>query len=157
MMKNSSPDSSPLHGGPEQSSPIEQQMVCHCIADSFQDILNEEEDFPTAPLDDDVWLEEPVPDRNLCIHEQSQLHDLCPYPCPYSLDQLHPTPGNAATPHYEMMDLSDTFNFPDIMTTTSNEDIPDLDDDLDLEYGLNKVLYSSNFQHMKLNGYICEH
>ena len=33
-----------------------------------------EEDFPTSPLDDAIWLEDPVPDRHLCIHGQSQLH-----------------------------------------------------------------------------------
>ena len=44
-----------------------------------------EEHFPAAPLSDDVWMEEPVPDRHLCINEHSQ-HDFCPYPCPYSLD-----------------------------------------------------------------------
>ena len=36
------------------------------------------EHFPTAQLIDDVWMEEPVPDRHICIHEQSQPHDLCP-------------------------------------------------------------------------------
>ena len=54
-------------------------MDCHFTStpstnDSFQDATAEEEDFPTAPLDDDIWLEDPVPDRHLCIHEQSQLH-----------------------------------------------------------------------------------
>ena len=110
-------------------------MVCHHTVDSFQDITNEEEeeeeeeeDFPTAPLHDDVWLQQPVPDRHLCIHEQSQPHDLCPYPCQYSLDQLHPSPGSASTSHYKMMDLSDTFDFPDVMKTTKNEDISHPDD-----------------------------
>ena len=102
-------------------------MVHHCTADSFQDITNKE-DFPTAPIDDDIWLEEPVPDRHLCIHKQSQPHNLCPYSCPYSLDQLHPAPGNAPTLHYEMMDLSNICDFPDVITAASNEDIPDLDD-----------------------------
>ena len=73
-------------------------------------------------------MDEPVPDRHLCINEQSQLHDLCPYPCPYSLDQLHLTPENTLSPHYEVMDLSDIFDFPDVMTTASDEDIPGLDD-----------------------------
>ena len=59
-------DSRPLHGPTEQSSPLEQQMVCHHTDDSFQEATNEgkEEVFPTTPLDDDVWLEEPVPDRH---------------------------------------------------------------------------------------------
>ena len=133
--ENSSMDSSPLHSRTEQPSPIEQQMAHHLTDDSFQNIINEEEDedFPTTPLDDDVWLEEPVPDRHICIHEQSQPHNLCPYHCLYSLDQLHPPPGNAPTSHYEMVDFSVIFNFPDVKTTASDEDIPDLGDVLDLE------------------------
>ena len=70
-------------------------MAHHLTDDSYQDVTSEEEveeHFPTAPLDDDVWMEEPVPDRYLCIHEQSQPHNLWSYPCPYSLDQLHLTP-----------------------------------------------------------------
>ena len=27
-----------------------------------------EEDFPTAPLDDSAWSEEPIADRDFCIH-----------------------------------------------------------------------------------------
>ena len=58
--------------------------------DSFQDATTEEEEgFPTAPLDDDIWLEEPVPVRHLCIHEQLQTHYQCSYPSQYSLDPLH--------------------------------------------------------------------
>ena len=30
--------------------------------------------------------------------------------------------------YYEMMDLSDISDFPDVLTATSDEDIPDLDD-----------------------------
>ena len=134
---DSSIDSSPLHGRTEQSSPVEHQMAHHLTTDSFQDVPSEEEEeaeehFPTAPLDDDVWMEEPVPDRHLCIHEQSQAHDLCPYPCLYSLDQLHPTPKYAPAPQH--MDLSNSFNFPDVMITTSDEDIPRQEDFLDFEY-----------------------
>ena len=86
--KSSSTDGRQLHGRTEQSSPAEQQMAHHLTDDSFKDVLSEEEEveehIPTAPLDDDVWMEEPVPDRHLCIHEQSRAHDLCPYPCPNS-------------------------------------------------------------------------
>ena len=40
-------------------------MVCHHTDDFLQNVTNEEEeDFPTAPLDDDIWMEEPVPDRH---------------------------------------------------------------------------------------------
>ena len=116
------------HSMLEQNSLHLFTTVHHLTDDSFQNFTNEEEDFPTAPLDDDIWIKEPVPDRHFCFHEQSQPHDLCPYPCLYSLDQLHPTPENAPTPHYEMIELSDLFDLPHLMTTTSNEDIPDLDD-----------------------------
>ena len=71
-------------------------------------------------------MEEPVPDRHLCIHEESQPHDLCPYPFPYSLDQLHPVPEYASAPQYMVLNI--IFNFPDVMTTASNEDIPSLED-----------------------------
>ena len=102
-----STDSSQLHERAKQSSPVQQHMD-----DSIQDATNEEEeDCPTALLYDDIWLEEPVPDRHLCIHELSQLHDQCPYPCLYSLDQLHSTPEDTPTPHYETMDLSDLSDF----------------------------------------------
>ena len=102
---------------------------------SFQD-ATAEEDFPTTPLDVDIWLEDPVPDRHLCIHEQSQL--LCKhyYPCPYSLDLPHSTPEDAPAPYYKMMDLSDISDLQDVMTTTNDEDIPDLEDFLDFKCGL---------------------
>ena len=37
---------------------------------------NMEEHFPTVPLDDDFWMEDPVPERHLCIHDTAQ-HTLC--------------------------------------------------------------------------------
>ena len=90
--------------------------------DPFQEATTEEEeDFPTAPLDDDIWLEDPVPGRCLCIHEQSQPHFLCSYHCTYKLEDTQAS-------YYEIMDLSDIPDFQDMMTTTSDEDIPDLDD-----------------------------
>ena len=67
---------------------------------SFQDATTEEqENFPRAALDDDIWLEEPVPFRHLCIYEQSQPHYQCSYPCPYSLDLLHSAPEDAPAPY----------------------------------------------------------
>ena len=132
--ESSSTDGRHLHGRREQSSPVEQEMACQLTNDSFQNVPSEEEEveehFPTTPLDDDVWIEEPVPDRHLCIHEQSQAHDPCPYPCPYSLKQIHLTLKYAPTP--QCMDLSNIFNFPDVVTTASNEDIPGLEDVLGL-------------------------
>ena len=130
---NSSIDSNPLHDRTEHSSPVEQQLACHLTDDSSQDITSEEEEveehFQTTPLDDAIWMDEPVPDRHLCIHEHSQPHNLCPYPCSYSLDQLHLTPEYAPAPQY--MELSN-INFPDVMTTASNKDIPSLEDVLGL-------------------------
>ena len=45
---------------------------------------SEEEDFQTVALDEEHWIIDPVPDRHLCIHEHSQPHSLCCYPCPYT-------------------------------------------------------------------------
>ena len=105
--------------------------------DPFQDITaEEEEDFPTTSLDDDIWLEDPVPDRHLCIHKQSQPHFLCSYPCWYSLNLPPPVPEDTTALYYKMMDHNDISDFQDVMTITSDEDIPDLDDVLDFEHGI---------------------
>ena len=90
----------------------------------------EEEHFPTAPLDDDILMDEPVLDRHLCIHEHSQPHDLCPYPCLDNLDQVHLTLEYALAPQY--MDLSDLFSVPDVMTAASDKDISSLEDVFEL-------------------------
>ena len=96
--------------------------------DPFQDTTGEKEDFPTAPLDEDIWLEDSVPDRHLCIHEQSQPHYQCSYPCPYSLDLPHSAPEDAPATYYKIMDLSNISDLQDVMTTASDEDILDLED-----------------------------
>ena len=119
-------ESNPFHDRAEPSSLVQYHINYHqtstpSIVDPFQDTTAEEEDFPTAALDDNILLEDPVLDRFLCIHEQSQPRFLCFYPWPYRLE-------DAPAPYYEMMDLSDIFDFQDVMTTTSDEDIPDLDD-----------------------------
>ena len=46
---------------------------------------------------------------------------------PYSLDLLCSTPEDARTPYYEMMELGNISDFQHMMTTTSDEDIPDPD------------------------------
>ena len=101
-------------------------MACH-LTSADKEEEDDEEQFPTAPLNDNVWMEESVQNRHLRIHEHSQ-HDLCPYSCPYSLDQLCLAPDY--TPQY--MDLSDIFNFLDVITTASDEDIPNQEDVLQL-------------------------
>ena len=79
-----------------------------------------EEDFQTMPLYDEHWDMEEIPNRPLCIHEHSLPHRLCPYPCPY-LDYQ-------ASSYYDTLDLSDISQFKDLMTTSSDEDIPALND-----------------------------
>ena len=55
----------------EQPSPVQHHMDYHHTSTPGTDVTAEEEkDFPTTPLDDDIWLEDPVPHRHLCIHEQ---------------------------------------------------------------------------------------
>ena len=79
----------------------------------------EEEDFQTVLLNGEHWDMEEIPDRPLCIDEHSLPHGLCPYPCPYSDYQ--------ASSYYDTLDLSNISRFEDLMTTSSNEDIPALD------------------------------
>ena len=99
------------------------------------DTTSTEEHFPTAPLDDEVWCEDPILDRPLCIHERPHKPNLqCSYPCPYSTTTCRmvlpqSTPHGAAVLNYEQMEFSDiSSDFPDNMMTTSNDDIPDLED-----------------------------
>ena len=79
-----------------------------------------EEDFKTVPLNDEHWDMEEIPDRPLCIHEHSLPHRLCPYPCPY-LDYQ-------TSSYYNTLDLSNIFMFKDLISTSSDEDIPALND-----------------------------
>ena len=81
---------------------------------------DEEEDIQTVSLDDKHWTTKEVPDRTLCIYEHALPHRLCLYPCPYA---------NYLLPSYaDSMDLSDIFDFEDILITSSDEDIPALED-----------------------------
>ena len=71
-------------------------------------------------LDDEHWTTKEVPNRKLCIHEYALPHGLFPYPCPY-VDYFTPS-------YADSFDLSDISDFEDIMITSSNEDIPALED-----------------------------
>ena len=73
--------------------------------------------FPNCTLKDEQWNLKEIPDRPMCIHEHSLAHGLCPYPCPFA---------NYQTSYYDTLDLSDISEFEDIMTTSSDEDIPPL-------------------------------
>ena len=85
------------------------------------DTTSSEENFPTAPLDDEVWSEASVPDRQLCFHEAP--HDpnhQCSYPCPCStttfrIDLPQPTPQDTVVFFYEQMDFCDISS--DFLTT----------------------------------------
>ena len=73
-----------------------------------------------VPLDDDHWDTKEIPDRTLCIHECNLPHGLCQHPCPYGNYQ--------ASSYVDSLDLSDISDFEDYMVTSSNEDIPVLED-----------------------------
>ena len=79
-----------------------------------------EEDFQTVPLEDEHWNIEEIPDRHLCIHEHSLPHGLWPYPCPYVNYQT--------SLYYDTLNLSNYSEFKDLMSTSSDDDIPALDD-----------------------------
>ena len=81
---------------------------------------DEEEDFQMVPLDDEHWTSEETPERTLCIHEHGLPHGLCPYPCPYTNYQM---------PSYmDSLGLSDISDYEDYMVTSSNEDIPEMEE-----------------------------
>ena len=81
----------------------------------------------------DVWAEDPIPYRQLCIHKTPHKpNHQCSYPCPYSTTTSGWTCHNLqdeAVLNYELMDFSDiSSDLPDIMMTMSDDDIPDLVD-----------------------------
>ena len=81
---------------------------------------DEEEDFQMVPLDSEHWTSEETPERTLCIHEHGLPHGLCQYPCPYA---------NYQTPSYMVsLDLSDISDYEDYMVTSSDEEIPGMEE-----------------------------
>ena len=84
------------------------------------DSSDDEEDFQMVPLDDDHWTSEEMPERTFCIHEQGLPHNLCQYPCPY---------GSNNIPSYmDSLDLSDILDYEDYMVTSSDEEIPGMEE-----------------------------
>ena len=80
----------------------------------YSDSPDEEEDFPTGPLDDKHWTSEIVPERTFCIHENGLPNKVSQYPCPY---------GNNDTVSYmDSLDLSDILDYEDYMLTTSDDE-----------------------------------
>ena len=56
----------------------------------------------------------------LCIHEHGLPHGLCQYPCPYA---------NYETISYmDSLDLSDISDYEDYMVTSSDEEIPGMEE-----------------------------
>ena len=80
----------------------------------------EEEDFPMVPLDDEHWTSKEVPERTFCIHEHGLPHNLCQYPCPYG--------SNNTLSYMDSLDLSDISDYEDYMVTSSDEEIPGMEE-----------------------------
>ena len=136
LWHSSTPDSSPVCRGAELPLPVQCHMNHHNMSPPstdqfFKDDVTKE-NFPTAPLDDDIWLKDQTPDRHLCIHDTSQPNHLCHYPCPYAnlnftRNLLPSLTLEAAEFGYNIMDLMDA-DLEDIMSTTSAENNMDLED-----------------------------
>ena len=80
----------------------------------------EEEDFQMVPLDDEHWTTEEVPKRTFCIHEHRLPHSLCQYPCPYG--------SNNTVSYMDSLDLSDILDYKDYMVTSSDEELPGMEE-----------------------------
>ena len=108
------------------------------------DSENEEEDFPTAELDDPVWSEEPVPNRwqQLCIHQ-------IPYHTPRPVTQPLQPIQEDVFPEPEQIDINILDDLLDIINVPKELDglldiinVPkELDDLLDI-INVPKELYS---------------
>ena len=86
----------------------------------YSNSSDDEEDFQTVPLDDEHWTSEETPERTFCIHEHGLPHNLCQYPCPYDSNN---------TPSYmDSLDLSDISDYEDYMVTSSDEEIPGMEE-----------------------------
>ena len=121
MKKTPSPNSTlpvQYHTDTFQHSPAKCTLNMYVTLEPEEEDM--EEDFQTVPINDEHWDMEEIPDRLLFIHEHPLPHGLCPYPCPYVNYQT--------SSYYDTLDLSDISEFEDIMTTTSNEEIPPLKD-----------------------------
>ena len=81
---------------------------------------DEEEDFQMVPLDDEHWTSKDTPERTLCIHEHGLPHGLCPYLCSYANYQV--------ASYIDSLDLSDISDYEDYMVTSSDEDIPEMEE-----------------------------
>ena len=89
--------------------------------DSMPVYSDEEEDFPTVPLDDEHWTAEIVPERTFCIHENGLPNKVCQHPCPYG--------SNDTVSYLDSLDLSDILDYEDyMMTTRDDEELPGMEE-----------------------------
>ena len=72
------------------------------------------------PLNDEHWIWKKFLTDLYIFMNISLPHRLCPYQCPY-LDYQ-------TSSYYDTLDLSDISEFKDLMTTSSDEEIPALND-----------------------------
>ena len=86
----------------------------------YSDSPDEEEDFPTVPLDDEHWTLEIMPERTFCIHENGLANNICQHPCPYG--------SNDTASYMDSLDLSDISDYKDYMVTSSNEELPGMEE-----------------------------
>ena len=99
-------------------TPLGSEPTPICIDSSDED--KKEEDFQMVPLDNDHGTAEEISKRTLCVHENGLPHGLCQFPCPYM---------NYGTVSYmDSLDLSDISDFEDYMVTSSDEDIPGMEE-----------------------------
>ena len=80
----------------------------------------DEEDFPTVPLDDKHWTSDIVPERTFCIHKNGLPNNVCQHPCPYG--------SNDTVSYMDSLDLSDISDYEDYMVTSSNEELPGMEE-----------------------------
>ena len=100
-LTNKENDESPPDHSPENDT------LAHRLPSIAEKEDNETEHFPTISLDDNIWIEEHIPERLLCIHENSQ-HDLYPYPCHFTQEDA-----------LQYIDLNNIFKFPDVVVSAT--------------------------------------
>ena len=84
------------------------------------DSSNEEEDFQMFPLDDKQWNSKETHERTFCIQEHGLPHNLCQYTCPYG--------SNNTLSYMDSLDLSDISDYEDYMVTSSDEEMPGMEE-----------------------------
>ena len=80
----------------------------------------DEEDFPMVPLDDKHWTSDIVPERTFCIHKNGLPNNVCQHPCLYG--------SNDTASYMDSLDLSDILDYEDYMVTSSDEELPGMEE-----------------------------